>query len=77
MTVHSVAELFQSGMTAEEIQADFPHLDLPRIYAALAYYLANKSNVDADIERDHAWGAAMASAFPNGWGNEPPPPGLL
>lgn len=71
MTVHGVAALFQSGMAPDEILAQFPHLDLPRIYAALAYYLANKADVEADLERDRQWGASMAEAFPDGWTDEP------
>jgi hypothetical protein len=42
------------GSTAEEILDQVPDLDLARIYAALAYYYANKAEIDADIAADQA-----------------------
>lgn len=39
-------------MTAEEIAADRPPLTIPQVYAALAYYHANKDAIDQDIARD-------------------------
>ena len=36
------------GMTPEEIMMALPHLDLPRIHAALSYYYARKAELDKD-----------------------------
>jgi len=36
------------GMTPEEIMVALPHLDLPQIHAALAYYYAHKSVIDKE-----------------------------
>ena len=70
VTVHTIAALFMSGASPDEILIDFPQLDVPRIYAALTYYLANQAEVKADLERDRIWGAAMAAEFPDGWTTE-------
>ncbi|MGH2608762.1 MAG: DUF433 domain-containing protein [Tepidiformaceae bacterium] len=49
------------GLSAEEILEQYPHLDLMRIYAALAYYHANKAAIDADLEEEaRAYDAAVA-----------------
>jgi len=50
MTVHAVAAHDMQGMSAEEILDEFPHLDLSRIYAALAYYHANKAQIEDELE---------------------------
>ncbi len=40
-----------SGDTPEDLQANLPHLTLPQIEAALAYYKAHHGTLDALIER--------------------------
>ena len=40
--------------TAEEIAAEYPHLQLAQVYAALAYYHANRQEVEADITAEEA-----------------------
>ncbi|WP_165247227.1 DUF433 domain-containing protein [Paludisphaera soli] len=42
----------QMGMSPEEIAATYPTLELPAVYAALAYYHSHRDEVDADIEAD-------------------------
>jgi len=37
------------GMSPEKIVEEFPHLTLAQVYAALAYYHANKDRIEADI----------------------------
>ena len=39
------------GWTPEELLQSYPHLTLSKIYSALAYYLDNQQEIDADIER--------------------------
>ena len=48
-SVHQVAILTNEGQTPPEILAEYPHLDLARIHAALAYYYANRATIDADL----------------------------
>lgn len=37
------------GLSPEEIAADY-ELSLPQVYAALAYYYANKKEIDASVQ---------------------------
>jgi uncharacterized protein (DUF433 family) len=67
MTVHAVAARHMQGLTADDILAQFPDLDLSRIYAALAYYYANKPRIEADLQADRRLGAELARQFPQGW----------
>lgn len=67
MTVHAIAARHLDGMSAKEILDDFPHLDLARIHAALAWYYANRQRIDAEIEADEALYDEMAAKYPHGW----------
>ncbi len=70
MTVHAVADLYNQGMSAEQIQAEFPDLDLTLFYAAITYYLANRARIDADFAADQALYDELAARYPNGWRRE-------
>jgi hypothetical protein len=39
-------------MSPEEIAEDYPHLTLAQVHAALAYYHANREEIEADIAQD-------------------------
>jgi uncharacterized protein (DUF433 family) len=54
ITVHRIAILYTLGNSAEDIYRKYPHLPLPGIYAALAYYHANRAQIDAEIEAEAA-----------------------
>jgi uncharacterized protein (DUF433 family) len=47
VTLDTLVGLYEQGLTAEEIQIELPVLDLPDIYAALAYYLTHRETVRA------------------------------
>jgi len=47
--VRTIAIENNRGLSPEEIAADRPPLTLAQIYAALAFYHANKQEIDADI----------------------------
>ncbi|MEB3336025.1 MAG: DUF433 domain-containing protein [Leptolyngbyaceae bacterium] len=49
ITVQYVMNAIKAGITPEEILEDKPHLTLGGIYAALAYYYANKESLDAEF----------------------------
>ncbi|MBE9185505.1 DUF433 domain-containing protein [Microcoleus sp. LEGE 07076] len=49
ITVENIAIDFNAGLTPEKILDEKPHLTLAQIYGALAYYYANKDQIDADI----------------------------
>lgn len=51
-TVHRIARWWRTGMTADDIAADYEHLTLAGVHAALAYYFINRERIDAEIEAD-------------------------
>lgn len=51
-SVQCIAIDSQMGNSPEEIVAERPHLTLAQVHAALAYYWANKGQIDADIDAD-------------------------
>lgn len=49
------------GLAVEQILEQYPHLDLTRIYAALAYYYANWDRIEQEIaEETREYDAAVA-----------------
>jgi len=68
ITVHNVAGYYRLGHTAEEMASNNPDLDLSLFHAAIAYYLANKAQIDAEIDADIEWETEVATKFPNGIG---------
>lgn len=52
ITVHQIATLYRQGLTPEEIADQYPHINLAQVYAALAYYHANRSEVDRELEAE-------------------------
>ena len=65
MTVQAVAAMHRQGRTAEQIQADFPDLDISLFYAALTYYYANHERIDADLAADAALYDELAARYPH------------
>jgi uncharacterized protein (DUF433 family) len=67
VTVQRIVGWYRLGLTPEEIADEFGHLTLAQIYAALAYYHANRDEIEAAIaaeeetterlERQHYEGA--------------------
>jgi uncharacterized protein (DUF433 family) len=49
ITVHRIATLYRQGQGAEEIAQTYPHLSLGQVYAALAYYHANRREIESDL----------------------------
>ena len=54
LTVHNLAIDINAGLTPAKILEERPQLSLAKIYAALAYYYANKEVIDAEIAADEA-----------------------
>ena len=49
ITVHRVATLYKQGQTAEDIAGTYSHLSLGQVYAALAYYHANRAKIESEL----------------------------
>ena len=55
VTVSRIAGYYRLGMTPDEVPLEYPHLTLAQVHAALAYYHANREEIDSDItEQDLA-----------------------
>src|ERR1019366_4639223 len=54
VTVRTLVRWYQLGLSPEEIAADYPHLELAHVYAALAYSHANRPQMDADMAAEEA-----------------------
>jgi len=50
--VYRIVIWYQQGMTPEEIADEYPHLTLASVYAALAYYHANKEEIETQIQAE-------------------------
>ncbi|MBV9034749.1 MAG: DUF433 domain-containing protein [Acidobacteriaceae bacterium] len=66
VSLASVVYAWKEGLSPESIQNNFPALSLEQVYGAIAYYLANQTEVDAylselnlDFERRRAEQAAL------------------
>jgi uncharacterized protein (DUF433 family) len=52
VTVKRVVSWYKLGLSPEEIADEIGHLTLAQVYAALAYYHANRNEIEADIADD-------------------------
>lgn len=61
-SVRRVAVLYKQGASAEDIARRMSHLSFAQVYAALAYYHANRDEIEADlIEEDAQYWELAAS----------------
>lgn len=60
VTVRRIAVLHNMGETPEEIAANFGHLSLAQVHAALTYYYANQAEIDADLDAEEREYDALA-----------------
>ena len=49
VSVRRIVGWYKLGLSPEEIADEFGHLSLAQVYAALAYYHANREEIEADI----------------------------
>lgn len=54
VTVRTIVRHYKSGLSPEEIAVDYPHLDLAQVYAALAYYHANRAEMESSMASEEA-----------------------
>ncbi|MGK7877197.1 MAG: DUF433 domain-containing protein [Xenococcaceae cyanobacterium] len=54
VSVQAIAVLYKQGMSPEEIAEEFEFLNLAQIYAALAYYHANKEEIEIYLAEEKA-----------------------
>lgn len=54
VTVQRIVLLYKMGLSPEEIMDEFGHLCLAQVHAGLAYYHANREQIEAWIGADQA-----------------------
>jgi uncharacterized protein (DUF433 family) len=54
VTVRRVVSWYKLGLSPEEIVDQIEHLTLAQVYAALAYYHANRDEIEADLATEEA-----------------------
>ncbi len=52
VTVNQIVVWYKQGYNPEEIKEQYPHLNFAQVYAALAYYHANKNRIEADLSAE-------------------------
>lgn len=66
ISVHRIAILHNLGHSPEEIVRKYEHLTIAGVHAALAYYFANKQEVDAEVAADETEAASVEREFLRG-----------
>jgi uncharacterized protein (DUF433 family) len=65
ISLDSIVHSFLEGVSPEGIREHFPRLSLQQIYGAISFYLDNKVEVDAYLERqEEAWEEMLRRAAP-------------
>ncbi len=54
VTVRRIVGYYKLGLSPEEVADEFGHLTLAQVYAAIAYYHANRDEIEADLAAEDA-----------------------
>lgn len=54
VTVRRIVGWYKLGLSPEVIVQEIPHMTLAQVYAALAYYHANREEIEQDIAEEEA-----------------------
>ncbi len=49
ITIHRIVTLYKQGQSPEEVVQTYPQLSLAHVYSALAYYHANREEVELEL----------------------------
>ncbi len=63
ITVKQIVVWYKQGYTAEEIADDHKRLTLAQVYAALAYYHANRAEVEAELAEEEREATELAQMY--------------
>jgi len=63
VSVRRIAVWHNMGHTPEEIAANWGHISLAQVHAALAYYYANKTEIDTDLENEERLADELAKQY--------------
>jgi uncharacterized protein (DUF433 family) len=62
VSVHRIAGWYKLGSSPEEIAENFGHLSLAQVHAALAYYHANREEIEGYLAEEEADDERLRSA---------------
>jgi uncharacterized protein (DUF433 family) len=62
VSVKRIVGWYQLGLSPEQIVAEIPHLGLAQVHAALAYYHANRDEVEADLAAEEETAQRLMTA---------------
>jgi uncharacterized protein (DUF433 family) len=65
LTVRRIVGWYKMGMTPDEIALEYPHSTLAQVHAALAYYHANREEIEADIAEEEVASQHWEQKLPN------------
>jgi uncharacterized protein (DUF433 family) len=63
ITVTQVVVHYKQGYTPEEIADQYPHLTLAQVYTALAYYHANREEIEAELAAEKLEADQLEQAY--------------
>jgi uncharacterized protein (DUF433 family) len=63
MTVNQLVVYYKQGYTPEEIADQYPHLTLAQVYTALAYYHANREEIEAELAAEKLEADQLEQAY--------------
>jgi uncharacterized protein (DUF433 family) len=63
ITVTQVVVYYKQGYTPEEIADQYPHLTLAQVYTALAYYHANREEIEAELAAEKLEADQLEQAY--------------
>jgi uncharacterized protein (DUF433 family) len=69
VSVLRIAGWYKMGSSPEEIADQYGHLSLAQVHAALAYYHANRDQLDAELAEEEAEYDRLAASHRTGRGN--------
>lgn len=52
ITVNQIVIWYKQGYSPEEIADQYPHIELSQVYTSLAYYHANKKEIETDLVQE-------------------------
>jgi uncharacterized protein (DUF433 family) len=70
VTVQRIVGWYKLGLSPEEITEEFGHLTLAQVHAALAYYHANREEIESAIAADETEAGELARRHYQGGGKQ-------
>lgn len=66
VSVHRIAGWYKLGLSPEEIAENYGHLSLAQVHAALAYYHANREEIEGCLRDEEAEEDRLRSSIGSG-----------